>query len=44
MLDVRDPADRALLGTVIERADAFVQNLIPGAAAARPRRAEFGGG
>lgn len=31
-LDVKDPADRALLGAIIERADVFVQNLIPGAA------------
>ena len=33
VLDVKDPADRALLGAVIDRADVFVQNLIPGAAA-----------
>jgi crotonobetainyl-CoA:carnitine CoA-transferase CaiB-like acyl-CoA transferase len=32
-LDVKDPTDRALLGKVIDRADVFVQNLIPGAAA-----------
>jgi itaconate CoA-transferase len=31
-LDVKDPADRALLGAMISRADVFVQNLIPGAA------------
>jgi itaconate CoA-transferase len=31
-LDVKDPADRALLGAMIDRADVFVQNLIPGAA------------
>jgi len=31
-LDVKDPADRALLGAIIDRADVFVQNLIPGAA------------
>lgn len=33
VLDVKDPADRALLGAMISRADVFVQNLIPGAAA-----------
>ena len=33
VLDVKDPADRALLGAMIDRADVFVQNLIPGAAA-----------
>ncbi|HEX7162480.1 MAG TPA: CaiB/BaiF CoA-transferase family protein [Trebonia sp.] len=33
VLDVKDAADRALLGAMIERADVFVQNLIPGAAA-----------
>jgi itaconate CoA-transferase len=32
-LDVKDPADRALLGAVIDRADVFVQNLSPAAAA-----------
>jgi itaconate CoA-transferase len=32
-LDVKDPADRELLGAIIDRADVFVQNLIPGAAA-----------
>jgi len=33
VLDVKDPADRALLGAMIDQADVFVQNLIPGAAA-----------
>jgi itaconate CoA-transferase len=33
VLDVKDPADRALLGAMIAKADVFVQNLIPGAAA-----------
>jgi itaconate CoA-transferase len=33
VLDVKEPGDRALLGAVIDRADVFVQNLIPGAAA-----------
>jgi itaconate CoA-transferase len=33
VLDVKDTADRALLGALIARADVFVQNLIPGAAA-----------
>ena len=33
VLDVKDPADRALLAAMISRADVFVQNLIPGAAA-----------
>ena len=32
-LDVKDAADRELLGAMIARADVFVQNLIPGAAA-----------
>src|ERR1700761_1453340 len=32
VLDVKDPADRALLGRLIDRADVFVQNLAPGAA------------
>jgi crotonobetainyl-CoA:carnitine CoA-transferase CaiB-like acyl-CoA transferase len=32
VLDVKDAADRALLGAMIDRADVFVQNLIPGAA------------
>lgn len=31
-LDVKHPADRALLGAMIGRADVFVQNLLPGAA------------
>jgi itaconate CoA-transferase len=33
VLDVKDQDDRALLGAMIARADVFVQNLIPGAAA-----------
>jgi itaconate CoA-transferase len=33
VLDVKDAADRALLGAMIDRADVFMQNLIPGAAA-----------
>ena len=33
VLDVKEPDGRALLGAIIERADVFVQNLIPGAAA-----------
>lgn len=33
VLDLKDAADRALLGAMIARADVFVQNLIPGAAA-----------
>jgi itaconate CoA-transferase len=33
VLDVKDAADRALLGAMIDRADVFVQNLVPGAAA-----------
>lgn len=33
VLDIKDAADRALLGAMIDRADVFVQNLIPGAAA-----------
>jgi itaconate CoA-transferase len=33
VLDVKDAADRALLGAMIDQADVFVQNLIPGAAA-----------
>ena len=33
VLDVKDAADRALLGALTDRADVFVQNLIPGAAA-----------
>jgi len=32
VLDVKDAADRALLGAMIARADVFVQNLLPGAA------------
>ncbi len=32
VLDVKDEADRALLGRLIDRADVFVQNLAPGAA------------
>ncbi|GAB3449423.1 CaiB/BaiF CoA-transferase family protein [Phycicoccus ginsengisoli] len=31
-LDVKDPADRDLLGAMLGRADVFVQNLAPGAA------------
>jgi crotonobetainyl-CoA:carnitine CoA-transferase CaiB-like acyl-CoA transferase len=31
-LDVKNPADQTLLGALIERADVFVQNLVPGAA------------
>jgi crotonobetainyl-CoA:carnitine CoA-transferase CaiB-like acyl-CoA transferase len=31
-LDVKNPDDRALLGRLIDHADVFVQNLIPGAA------------
>lgn len=31
-LDVKQPGDRHLLGTIIEHADVFVQNLAPGAA------------
>jgi crotonobetainyl-CoA:carnitine CoA-transferase CaiB-like acyl-CoA transferase len=33
VLDVKDATDRALLGAMIDQADVFVQNLIPGAAA-----------
>jgi len=33
VLDLKYPADRALLGAIIDRADVFVQNLVPGAAA-----------
>jgi len=33
VLDVKDAADRALIGAMIDRADVFVQNLVPGAAA-----------
>ena len=32
VLDVKDGADRALLGRLVDRADVFVQNLAPGAA------------
>jgi itaconate CoA-transferase len=32
VLDVKDDADRALLGSLVDRADVFVQNLAPGAA------------
>src|SRR5947207_10624666 len=32
-LDIKDPADRALLQRILGRADVFVQNLAPGAAA-----------
>ncbi|MFQ5467736.1 MAG: CaiB/BaiF CoA transferase family protein, partial [Kiloniellaceae bacterium] len=38
VLDIKDPADAALLGRMISRADVFIQNLAPGAAA----RAGFG--
>jgi len=31
-LDIKDPADQALLARIIARADVFVQNLAPGAA------------
>ena len=38
-LDIKDAGDRALLDRLIDAADVFVQNLIPGAVtAARPRR------
>ncbi|MDD3797991.1 MAG: CaiB/BaiF CoA-transferase family protein [Novosphingobium sp.] len=37
-IDIKDPADVALMGRLIARADVFVQNLAPGAAA----RAGFG--
>jgi len=33
VLDIKDQADRALLGRMIARADVFIQNLAPGAAA-----------
>ncbi|MDE0056876.1 MAG: CoA transferase [Defluviicoccus sp.] len=36
--DIKDPDDRALLYRILERADVFIQNLAPGAAA----RAGFG--
>jgi len=32
-LDIKDPGDRALLERMIGRADVFIQNLAPGAAA-----------
>ena len=32
-LDIKDPADKALLQRILARADVFVQNLAPGAAA-----------
>ncbi|WP_370144922.1 CaiB/BaiF CoA transferase family protein [Streptacidiphilus sp. EB129] len=32
VLDLKDPADRALLDRILEQADVFVQNLAPGAA------------
>ena len=31
-LDLKDDADRALLSRIVDRADVFVQNLVPGAA------------
>jgi itaconate CoA-transferase len=31
-LDIKDPGDQALLGALIDHADVFVQNLVPGAA------------
>lgn len=37
-LDLKDPGDKALLGRMIAKADIFIQNLAPGAAA----RAGFG--
>jgi len=37
-LDIKDPDDAALLGRMLDRADVFIQNLAPGAAA----RAGFG--
>jgi itaconate CoA-transferase len=33
VLDIKDPADKALLERILARADVFVQNLAPGAAA-----------
>ncbi|GAB6051981.1 CaiB/BaiF CoA-transferase family protein [Magnetospira thiophila] len=33
VLDIKDPADKELLGRMIARADIFIQNLAPGAAA-----------
>ena len=38
VLDIKDPADAALLERILAKADVFVQNLAPGAA----RRAGFG--
>jgi crotonobetainyl-CoA:carnitine CoA-transferase CaiB-like acyl-CoA transferase len=38
VLDIKDPADAALLHRIIARADVFLQNLLPGAA----ERAGFG--
>jgi crotonobetainyl-CoA:carnitine CoA-transferase CaiB-like acyl-CoA transferase len=38
VLDIKDPADKALLGKILARADVFIQNLAPGAMA----RAGFG--
>ena len=32
-LDVKEPGDRAVLTALLDRADVFVQNLAPGAAA-----------
>ncbi len=37
-LDIKDPADKALLAAMLEKADVFIQNLAPGAMA----RAGFG--
>src|SRR5260370_35343948 len=31
-LDIKDPDDRAVLDALLDRADVFVQNLVPGAA------------
>jgi crotonobetainyl-CoA:carnitine CoA-transferase CaiB-like acyl-CoA transferase len=31
--DIKDPGDRALIGRILARADVFIQNLAPGAAA-----------
>ncbi len=31
-LDIKEPADRAVLDALLDRADVFVQNLVPGAA------------
>jgi itaconate CoA-transferase len=31
-LDIKDPGDRGLLGRIIDQADVFAQNLVPGAA------------